>query len=121
MLPIRYLQVSVTYSSDTGQVNIYEIQAFGPDAPTTNLALNKTATAISSQGGDAGGQGPKSAVDGNLSTRWASDRTDPGPASVSVPHWIMVDLGQNYRIDQIVINAGNYNEDYTLLGKRDGN
>jgi hypothetical protein len=117
-MSLRYLKIEATYTSDMGQVNIYEIQAFGPDAPTTNLALNKTATAISSQGGDAGGQGPRMAVDGNVGSRWASERGSPGPASVAVPHWIMVDLGQNYQVNQIVINSGNYNEDYTLLGKR---
>lgn len=114
---IRYLKVSATYSNDgPGQVNIYEIQAFGLSSPTTNLALNKTATAIRSH---EAWEVPSMAVDGNPETRWASERSNPGPASVAVPHWIMVDLGQNYQINRIVIDAGYYNQDYTLLGKRE--
>lgn len=119
---VRYIEISITRTDDNGQANVREIQVFGPDAPATNLALNKTATAISSQ------TGPSLAVDGSFDTasRWASDRTNPGPASVSVPHWLMVDLGQNYKVNKVVIDLGDYGaapftEDYTLLGKRDGN
>ncbi|MDD5068974.1 MAG: discoidin domain-containing protein [Candidatus Pacebacteria bacterium] len=115
---LRYLKISATYSDDAGQVNVHEIQVFGPDTPNTNLALNKTVTAISSQGGNSGNQGPGSAVDWDFSSRWASERNDPGPASVEVPHWIMVDLGQNFRIDRIVIDLADHRLDYTLLGKR---
>ncbi|HET6299144.1 MAG TPA: discoidin domain-containing protein [Kribbella sp.] len=47
--------------------------------PQPNLALNKPATA--STGNEIAGQ----AVDGSLSTRWGSERTDN--------HWLQVDLG----------------------------
>ena len=50
---------------------------------TTNLALNKPATASSTE--NAGFLGAGQAVDGNANSRWASERSDP--------QWLQVDLG----------------------------
>ena len=50
---------------------------------TTNLALNKPATASSTE--NAGFLGAGQAVDGNANTRWASERSDP--------QWLQIDLG----------------------------
>jgi endoglucanase len=67
-----------------------------------NLALNKTATTSSIEG--AGMEGSK-AVDGNLSTRWASAET--------ATEWITVDLGASYAVNRVKITweaayAANY-------------
>ena len=50
---------------------------------TTNLAQGKPATASSTE--NAGFLGAGAAVDGNLNTRWGSERSDP--------QWLQVDLG----------------------------
>jgi hypothetical protein len=121
-ISVRYIKISITRTDDNGQANICEVQVFGPDSPGVNIALNKAVTANSKE------DSAYEAVDGNLtsSSRWGSNRSDPGPVSVSVPHWLMVDLGQNYKVNKVVIDLGDYGvapftEDYTLLGKRDGN
>ncbi len=67
------------------------VMAALPSAPTvaqtTNLALNKTATASSSQSG----REPRYGNDGNTSTRWCAVNGNTG-------QWWKVDLGQNYSV-----------------------
>jgi hypothetical protein len=63
---------------------------------TTNLALNKTATASSIQNASFPAQ---DAVDGNLGTRWSSAFSDP--------QWLEVDLGSTQFICQVVLNWEN--------------
>ena len=68
----------------------------------SNIALNKTATTSSIEG--AGLEGSK-AVDGSLSTRWASAET--------ATEWITVDLGASYAVNRVKITweaayAANY-------------
>jgi hypothetical protein len=60
---------------------------------STNLATNKPTTTSSIEA--AGFEGAK-AVDGSLSTRWASAESDP--------QWIYVDLGGNYTINRVKIS-----------------
>lgn len=62
-----------------------------------NLALNKTAT--SSAGNWGAGYLPAAAVDGILSTRWASRSTTPS---------LVVDLGQSYEISQVAVRQIDY-------------
>ena len=60
---------------------------------TTNVALNKTATASSTENGSF----PASAaVDGNTGTRWSSAFSDP--------QWLDVDLGSSQSICQVGLN-----------------
>ncbi|WP_194891860.1 discoidin domain-containing protein [Catenulispora pinisilvae] len=59
---------------------------------TTNLALNKTATASSVES-DA--FPASAAVDGNTGTRWSSQFSDP--------QWLQVDLGSTQSICQVVL------------------
>jgi polygalacturonase len=73
-----------------------------------NLALNKPATA--STGNQIAGQ----AVDGNLSTRWGSDRTDD--------HWLQVDLGTPTSIKGATMYwEAAYAKTYTIQVSDDGN
>jgi hypothetical protein len=58
----------------------------------TNIALNKTATASSSQNST---NTPDKAFDGNTSTRWESTYSDP--------QWISVDLGAAYSVTGVKI------------------
>jgi Malectin domain/F5/8 type C domain/Glycosyl hydrolases family 2, TIM barrel domain len=65
-----------------------------PTVNGTNVALNKTTTASSYQAtGDGAPFLPSNATDGNISTRWASDWSDP--------QWLEVDLGQTTTINHI--------------------
>ncbi|WP_224363065.1 galactose-binding domain-containing protein [Hyalangium versicolor] len=61
--------------------------------PGTNLALNQTATASSTQGG---GLEATYATDGNLTTRWAS-------AGAIDPSWLQVDLGSVKAFNTVVL------------------
>src|SRR5258706_14429647 len=63
-------------------------------AQTTNLALNKPATASSIE---AAGFEAAKAVDGSTSTRWA------GVARASTTQWIYVDLGATTSISRVVL------------------
>jgi F5/8 type C domain/Ricin-type beta-trefoil lectin domain len=60
---------------------------------TTNLALNKTATASSTENA---GTPAADAVDGNTGTRWSSAFSDP--------QWLEVDLGSSQAICQVTLN-----------------
>ncbi len=62
-------------------------------AVSTNIALNKSATASSVTGGNTASL----AVDGNAGTRWES-------AQGSDPQWISIDLGGSYNISGVKLN-----------------
>lgn len=69
-----------------------------------NLALNKTITASSIQGGS---YAPTKANDGVLTSRWSSASSDP--------QWIMVDIGSSCTISQVVLNWQNASgKNYTV-------
>src|SRR5687767_5706038 len=69
----------------------------------TNIALNKPATASSTQSGLSVAAG----VDGNLGTRWGSDWSDP--------QWIQVDLGSTQTICRVVLRwEGAYGRGYQI-------
>lgn len=70
----------------------------------TNLALNKTTTVSSTE---AVGTPGSAAVDGSLTTRWASAFSDP--------QWIYVDLGASYTISRVKITwEAAYGKDYQI-------
>jgi len=76
-------------------------------ATPANLALNKTATASSSNSSFP----PSNANDGNTSTHWRS-----GTVSGATVVWWRVDLGATYNINNVVINwrASFYAKKYTV-------
>jgi hypothetical protein len=82
-----YYVVSATNGGSVSS-NSFEVNAT-PRVSSVNLALNKPVTVSSTQSGYPGGN----AVDGNLSTRWASAWSDP--------QWIYVDLQTNYYITEV--------------------
>jgi beta-glucosidase-like glycosyl hydrolase len=59
---------------------------------TTNVALNKTATASSATGANTAAM----AFDGNAGTRWESAYSDP--------QWLQVDLGSTYALCHVTLN-----------------
>jgi hypothetical protein len=88
----RYLRFEGYYSSNTGQIDIYEIEAY---ANWHNVARNASVTVNS-------GLNSSRLIDGNLtSTQFSTSRTSPGPASEEVPHWIRLDFGSVQPIDRI--------------------
>lgn len=113
---LQYLKFESYYSEDEGQVNVYEIEAYDEGI---NIALNKPTFTNSCEGGGVACGGP--AVDGNGFSRWSSDRNDAGPDAAN-PHFIVVDLGQEYNLDSIVLNIegfDHWNQTFGFYGSPD--
>ena len=68
--------------------SLYEFQIYSKP----NLALNKPASSTN----ETAAYTADKAVDGNLTTRWSS--------LYSNPQWIYVDLGQQYRVNNVKLN-----------------
>lgn len=79
-----------------------------PVPGTTNVALNKTATANQYTRIN---EAPGKAVDGGTSTKWCSN--------VSGDKWLMVDLGQTYSISRWVVKHANAGGESTAWNTRD--
>jgi hypothetical protein len=80
-----------------------------PTLPT-NLALNKTATASSSESST---YGALKAVDGNIGTYWYKRS--------SSQHWLRVDLGSRQSLSKVVIKWGTeYSRSYNVEVSSDG-
>ncbi len=115
-LDLQYLKFESYYSEDAGQVNVYEIQGYHQG---TNIALNKATFTHSCEGGGVNCGGP--AVDGEGYSRWSSDRNDAGP-DLANPHFIVVNLGQEYNLDSIILNIegfDNWNQTFGFYGSPD--
>jgi large repetitive protein len=69
---------------------------------TTNVALNKTATASSR----SGTQTAAKAVDGKTTTRWASQLGDP--------QWLQIDLGSRQNVCQVGLNWAAYASQFSI-------
>ncbi|MFJ5530433.1 discoidin domain-containing protein [Streptomyces sp. NPDC093261] len=95
-------------------VETRSIKVVPPAVNGTNIALGKPATASSFQGGY--GDCPctaANAVDGNLSTRWASDWSDP--------QWLQVDLGARTSFKHVqLVWESSYAKAYTIQTSDDG-
>ena len=78
--------------------------------PPINVALYKTATASSIESSD---YPPSYAFDGNSSTRWSSQFTDP--------QWLKVDLGAVYDVDQVsILWEAAYASEFEIMVSTDG-
>ncbi|MFI5756371.1 discoidin domain-containing protein [Streptomyces sp. NPDC051569] len=115
--PLGVWKVYVKATDGNGNVGI-ETKSFRvvpPPVGGTNLAQGRPATASSYQPDSTGGCPcpAANAVDGSLSTRWASDWSDP--------QWIQVDLGQTkaFRHVQLAWEAA-YAKNYTLQTSDNG-
>lgn len=95
---VRYIKYTCFYSSDLGQVNVEEIQAYSNGV---NVALSKKTYVNSGWIGDA-------AVDGNSVTRWSSYRYDhfTGPRAATAPVIVTVDLGGVQTVDSLQLIYG---------------
>jgi hypothetical protein len=108
----RYLRFDGYASTNTGQINIFEIEA---DAAGTNVARTGTATTNS-------GSTPSRLIDGNTtSTQFSTSRLSPGQPSVASPHRLQIDFGSVKAIDQIrVFFQGTYVYSFGLFLSADG-
>ena len=88
----RYLRIMCETRATGWGSSMWTLSVFNTASPGTDLALNKTATASSS---DNASDEPGNAVDGNPATRWSSGYENN--------QWIEVDLGSTVSFDQIVI------------------
>jgi beta-glucanase (GH16 family) len=91
----RYVRMYGTQRATQWGYSLYEMAAYGTPASTsgTNLALNKPATASSTKPSGSQNLPASAAFDGNLSTRWGSQYSDP--------QWIYVDLGSTYNVNEV--------------------
>ena len=95
----RYIRMYGTARATPYGYSLWEFGVYGPGSGggggtcgTANLALNKTATASSTENASF----PASAaVDGNTGTRWSSAFADP--------QWLEVDLGSSQSICQVTL------------------
>ncbi len=90
----RYVRINGTARGTGYGYSLWEFEVYGGGTteppPTTNLALNRPATASSVE---AAAYPASAAVDASLTTRWSSAFSDP--------QWIQVDLGQAYPIARV--------------------
>jgi hypothetical protein len=88
--------VTVTAKDATGATGTasftWTVNTSGGSCGTTNIALNKPATASSTENA---GSPAANAFDGNLGTRWSSAFSDP--------QWVEVDLGSSQPICQVTL------------------
>jgi hypothetical protein len=91
-LPITPDAPQPFYGSGSADAFIAKVSFGGSTPPPTNLALNRPVF-VSSEFSSAYAGG--FAVDGNPSTRWSSQFSDP--------QWIYVDLGQTYAIARVIL------------------
>ncbi|MDH8702222.1 hypothetical protein M2138_001582 [Dysgonomonadaceae bacterium PH5-43] len=100
--------MKVIVTSESGkETAIYNIVA------SSHLALGKAVTTDSTEAGNDA----SNAVDGNSSTRWA--------AANSSSHWLQIDLGKKYILNQVVVHWFNNTSSsrsyyYTIGGSNNG-
>ncbi|MBM9506921.1 discoidin domain-containing protein [Actinacidiphila acididurans] len=94
----RYVRMYGTARGTGYGYSLWEFQVYGTSSAvgscgTTNSALNRPATASSTENA---GTPASAAVDGNTGTRWSSAAADP--------QWLQVDLGAAASVCQVVLN-----------------
>ncbi|WP_026163370.1 discoidin domain-containing protein [Kribbella catacumbae] len=96
-------------------IDTKSFRVVAPPVQGTNIARGKPATASSyQQVGNGAPYPPSNVTDGNNTTRWASDWSDP--------QWVQVDLGQVTSFDRIqLIWEGAFARSYRIEASDDGN
>ncbi|MEV4351198.1 ThuA domain-containing protein [Actinoplanes sp. NPDC049596] len=77
-------------TGDTAAFRNVRVKELTGQPPVTNVALNKTATASSTENA---GYPASNAVDASTTTRWSSAFSDP--------QWVSVDLGATYNVSRV--------------------
>ncbi len=86
-----------TPSAAAGAARIYELQVYGPDSPSTNLALDQKTDASGSCNAD---ETPDKTVNGS----WTGGSSDKWCDNTSANKWLQVDLGSVQSLERIVIH-----------------
>lgn len=121
----RYVRMQTVQRSTTQYgVSLWELEVFADDAvvdaPTVptgreNLALARPVQADSTYNATADA---RNANDGNLTTRWSSQRQD---APYTIERWLQVDLEGTRSINQVVVTwEAATSNDYRVEGSLDG-
>ncbi|WUK28807.1 discoidin domain-containing protein [Streptomyces sp. NBC_00370] len=112
----RYVRLTGTQRATAYGYSLWEFQVYGgtgssgAGCSTTNAALNKPATASSTENA---GTPATSAVDGNAGTRWSSAPGDP--------QWLRVDLGSSQSICGVQLSwEAAYATAYQIQSSTDG-
>ncbi|MFC8435877.1 discoidin domain-containing protein [Streptomyces sp. NPDC057253] len=113
----RYVRMQGVHRATPWGYSLWEFQVYGtPGATqpaacsTANSAQGRTASASSTENA---GTPASAAFDGNDSTRWSSQATDP--------QWLRVDLGSSQDICKIDLNwEAAYGKDFQLQASPDG-
>jgi hypothetical protein len=110
---VRYLRFDGYASSDSGQINIMEIEAY---AGGQNLATDATITTNSAQ------ESVSLLTDGNTGgSRFSTNRNNPGQPSEAAPHRIELDFGTAQAIDEVRIYLeGGWTVSFGLFLSMDG-
>ncbi len=111
----HYVRLNVVTGAQSGAntARIYELEVYGSTTPSTNLALNKPATADSSCNAN---EGPAKAVNGS----WTGGNTDKW-CSLGTTKWLQVDLGANNTLTRFVIKHAGLGGEPTTYNTRDFN
>jgi len=112
----RYVRVTVTGGVDSSTwasirtLEVYDRAFLDPSLAGGDLALGKTASSSSNENSSLVAA---NAFDGNPTTRWSSQFSDP--------QWLQVDLGSVQTIGRVVLNwEGAYGKAYQLQTSNDG-
>ncbi|GHO70815.1 hypothetical protein KSC_097070 [Ktedonobacter sp. SOSP1-52] len=111
----RYVKLNITNpQSDPNYIaaRIYELEVYATSA-TSNVALNKTATANNSC---TSSETPNKAVDGSVTndSKWCAGAT-------SGQYWLRIDLGANYAISSFTVKHAGAGGENTAWNTRDFN
>ncbi|MER5637232.1 discoidin domain-containing protein [Kitasatospora sp. NPDC002227] len=109
----RYLRINITANSGWSAAQLAELEAYGPTAPTTDLAAGKA----TSESGHSQTYVSGNAVDGDADSYWES--TDN-----ALPQWLQVDLGASVAVSQVVLRLpagwGARTQTLAVQGSTDG-
>lgn len=110
----RYVRMYGQSRATVWGYSLWEMEVYGTlastTAATTNIALNKTATASSVQGTT---YSAPYAFDGKTTTRWSSKFADP--------QWVQVDLGAKYNVSRVkLLWEAAYAASYKIQVSNDG-
>ncbi|MDQ1743581.1 MAG: hypothetical protein QOE23_1920, partial [Pseudonocardiales bacterium] len=112
----RYVRMYGTVRATVYGYSLWEFGVYGTASTgscgTTNAALNRPATASSTEDGTAA-SAAANAVDGNTGTRWSSTFADPS--------WLQVDLGSSQTVCAVTLNwEAAYGRSFSIQTSADG-
>lgn len=108
----RYLRIHSTQRATAYGNSLFEVRVFRSSCTGCEQVLVPTATAASSS--ESSAHVASKAVDGDYSTRWSSQFSDP--------QWLRLDFGQDRRVNQVMIRwEGAASKNYRLEGATSAN